>query len=127
MQAYKEFWTKMFVFNAKATRKQYWISIIINAIVVGLVSLVTGDYKYVGTETTQAFTEHNYSLVFSIFLLLVWIAEFTIRARRLHDSGHSNWWILLYMIPLIGWIWLFILLVMPSKDDNRWPDNQSEV
>jgi uncharacterized membrane protein YhaH (DUF805 family) len=49
------------------------------------------------------------------------------RARRLHDTNRSNWWILIAIVPLIGQIWLFILFLLPSKSDTRWPVNQSDA
>ena len=30
--------------------------------------------------------------------------------RRLHDTGKSGWWLLLVFIPVIGIIWLIILM-----------------
>ena len=41
--------------------------------------------------------------------------------RRLHDSGKTGWNLLLIFIPIIGWIWLLILLIMIGEPKiNKW-------
>lgn len=127
MQNYRAFWEKMFVFDASATRRQYWWAVIINYLVVGLYALVTKQYQYFDADGTYQVAFNFNSMLFAVILVLVWLANFTIRARRLHDSNHSNWWVVISIIPIIGQIWLFILLVLPSKANTRWPANQSNV
>ena len=42
-------------------------------------------------------------------------------ARRLHDTGRSGWWQLLYLIPIIGFIVVIIFLAQDSQEgDNDW-------
>jgi len=44
--------------------------------------------------------------------------------RRLHDIGKSGWWILIGLIPLIGGIWLLILMLGDSQPgDNQYGPN----
>ena len=127
MQNYRAYWQKMLVFDATATRSQYWWAVIINYFVVAVYAMVTNQQQYFdGSGNYQMVFDFN-SMLFMLILALVWLANFTIRARRLHDTDHSNWWVLLSVIPIIGQIWLFILLVLPSKPNDRWPANQSDV
>ncbi len=123
-RAYADFWNKMFVFNATATRFQYWTAWIINTIVIGLYAYLTHQEQYVVKGVYNMAADSN-SMIFVLILILAWVANFTIRARRLHDSNHSNWWLFITIIPFIGNLWLFILLLMPTVKNNRWPVNQS--
>ena len=52
------------------------------------------------------------------------IPSVTVAARRLHDSDRSAWWLLLLLIPLLGWFVLFIFMVMDgTRGANRFgPD-----
>jgi uncharacterized membrane protein YhaH (DUF805 family) len=36
-------------------------------------------------------------------------------ARRLHETGRSGWWQLLNLLPVLGWIVLWIMLAQPAK------------
>ena len=35
-----------------------------------------------------------------------------VTVRRLHDTGRSGWWILLYLLPFIGWLVLLYFMVL---------------
>ena len=50
--------------------------------------------------------------VFSIATLLPSIA---VGARRLHDTNRSGWWLLLWLVPLVGWI---VLIVFFAQEGN---------
>ena len=56
----------------------------------------------------------------SLALLLPSLA---VAVRRLHDTGRSGWWILLGLIPIIGWIVLIIFFVQDSQPDNQYGSN----
>lgn len=57
---------------------------------------------------------------FAIMLIGATIpAIIAINARRLHDIGISGWWQLVYFIPGIGPLWLFILLCSSSQLENN--------
>lgn len=45
-----------------------------------------------------------------VLFLPLWAAG----ARRLHDTGHSGWWMLL-ALTIVGWIPLYIIFCLPSK------------
>lgn len=38
-------------------------------------------------------------------LVLLWPAV-AISAKRWHDRDRSGWWVLLALVPVIGWIWM---------------------
>ena len=54
---------------------------------------------------------------FWIYLIAsIWpaFAGLAAMVRRLHDTGRSGWWYWISLVPLIGPIWLLILLILPS-------------
>lgn len=53
-----------------------------------------------------------------LFLLAVYIPCLATYVRRLHDIGKSGWMILVALIPLIGSIWLLILLCKKGKNKS---------
>ena len=48
------------------------------------------------------------SLLWLLVSAGLWWVSFASMVRRLHDRGKSGWWALLYFVPGLGWLWLFI-------------------
>ena len=58
------------------------------------------------------------SAVVGLGLLLPGLA---VSVRRLHDTERSGWWILIGLIPIIGWIVLIVFYVQDSDPtENRF-------
>jgi len=94
--------TKYATFSGRASRSEFWwfflgtfiVNVVIN--ILGRVSTTIG-------------------VVLSIvFFLATIVPILAVAARRLHDSGKSAWFLLLYLIPFIGWIVLLIFYLLPS-------------
>ncbi|MCG8623242.1 MAG: DUF805 domain-containing protein [Proteobacteria bacterium] len=50
---------------------------------------------------------------FILFGLFSFIPHLAVTVRRLHDADFSGFWWFIQFVPVIGWVWLLILLVMP--------------
>ncbi|MGG7306767.1 DUF805 domain-containing protein [Curtobacterium sp. AB451] len=53
--------------------------------------------------------------LYGVVLLVIALPWIAIAVRRLHDSGRSGWWVLLYLVR-IGNIVLLVLLAQPSDE-----------
>jgi uncharacterized membrane protein YhaH (DUF805 family) len=51
----------------------------------------------------------------TIFSLAVLIPSIAVSVRRLHDIDRTGWWVLISLVPLIGWI---VLLVFHGQDST---------
>ena len=51
--------------------------------------------------------------------LVLLIPTLSVTCRRLHDIGKSGWWFFIQLIPFIGFIWLFILLLTYSNSETN--------
>ena len=47
----------------------------------------------------------------SVYSLALFIPSLAVTVRRLHDLDKSGFWILIGLIPVVGWIWILVLLV----------------
>ena len=92
-------------FNGRARRSEYWYFVLFNFLIGTAVGVVTG---LIGIDWL--------SYIYSVALLVPGIA---VGVRRLHDIGKSGWWLLISFIPLIGGIWLIILMAKEGDHGNN--------
>ena len=55
------------------------------------------------------------TLIFMLYILATCIPTLAVIVRRLHDIGKSGWMLLVGLIPIVGTIWMFILLITDSQ------------
>jgi uncharacterized membrane protein YhaH (DUF805 family) len=92
---------KYVVFDGRASRSEFWWF----ALFTFLVSLVLG------------FVSQALSSVFSLAVLLPSLA---VGARRLHDTDRSAWFLLLWLVPVVGWLILLVWAIQEGKEPNRF-------
>lgn len=93
--------TQYATFEGRASRSEYWWFILFTFLVSAALNLVS--------ETVSG--------VFSIAVLLPSLA---VGARRLHDTDRSGWSLLLWLIPIVGWIILIIWMIQEAREPNRF-------
>lgn len=86
---------KYAVFSGRVQRKEYWMFFLFNIIISFLLALVKFD------------------IVGFIYAFAVLIPSIAVGVRKLHDTNHSGWWLLIALIPFAGAI---VLLVFVSQD-----------
>jgi len=55
-----------------------------------------------------------------LFSLGVLLPSLAVGARRLHDTDRSGWFLLLWFVPIVGWIILLVFAVQEAKEPNRF-------
>jgi len=96
-------------FSGTASRPEFWWFMLFVFIVSLALSLIS--------QTIGA-----------IFGLAVLLPELAVGARRLHDTGRSGWWVLIGLVPIVGFIVLLIFTLQRSDAPNQWghgPDGAS--
>ena len=62
-----------------------------------------------------------------VFLLTI-VPSISSSVTRLHDRGHSAWWLLWMLLPVIGWLVLFVqngfLAGQPVQNKYGYPPGQ---
>ena len=107
MNYYLDVLKKYAVFSGRANRKEYWYFFLFNIIISIVLSVIV---NVIG---------HGANIISILYSLAVLVPSLAVAVRRLHDIGKSGWWILITLIPLVGPIWLIILLAMRSKTENN--------
>lgn len=119
IDSYKKFWNNILNFSGTSNRPDYWWPAITNWILGGIIIAILQGIM--GHPLTQIYTWHDLGIasIRNIVVLIVWLATLSVSVRRLHDTDRSGWWVFIQIIPLIGGIWFFILMILPTKY-NRW-------
>lgn len=108
-------------FNGRARRKEYWMFFLFNMVFAVLASLIDIAAGTANLDSGSGVFQGIYSLA-------VLIPGLAVGVRRLHDVGKSGWMLLIALIPIIGAIWLLVLMVTDSKEGtNKWGENPKEV
>ena len=90
-------------FAGKANRKQFWLFVLFNFFVFFVLSIVLNFLGKTG------------DVIYFVCQLAVLLPSLGIAARRLRDGGFSPWLLLIGLIPVLGWIVLLVLYLLPSK------------
>ncbi|MFJ3723701.1 DUF805 domain-containing protein [Streptomyces sp. NPDC090045] len=106
MHYYTDVLKKYAVFGGRATRREFWMFWLIDtALVIALI--VLGDA--LGTSIPE-----------TVYGAAVLLPSLAVTVRRLHDTGRSGWMVLIALLPLIGYIWLLVLLASKSSTDESY-------
>lgn len=103
---------KYAVFSGRAQRAEYWYFLLVNLLIsiainfLGFLHIIPGG------------------IVFALRILLVFVVlipGLAVAVRRLHDTNHSGWWLLIGLIPFVGIIVLIVLMVIDSDSaENKY-------
>ena len=111
-------------FSGRSRRKEYWMFMLFGLLVLGGTMILDSLFGF-GTTTHHAeagpdglaagFRSTGGILTATAGLLLL-LPSLAVQVRRLHDTDHAGWWLLLGFLPVAGSI---VLLVFFCLDGNR--------
>jgi uncharacterized membrane protein YhaH (DUF805 family) len=108
--ALKDGFARYVDFKTRSTRSQFWwwtlwsILISIGSAILD-VAIGAGDSGPVNLLTSLA----------------MFLPTIAVSVRRLHDIGRRGWWLLIWFIPIIGWIVLIVFHCTKSQPEpNAW-------
>jgi|LGOV01.1.fsa_nt_gb uncharacterized membrane protein YhaH (DUF805 family) len=102
MSSYLKVLKNYAVISGRSTRREYWMFSLVNFLIrLGLICI---DVFVLGT----------YGFFSAIYSIIIVIPAIAVAVRRLHDINMSGWMFFIVFIPLIGGIWILILLITPG-------------
>ena len=93
MQWYIQVLKKYAVFSGRAHRTEYWMFFLFNMIASFCLGFIEGILG-IATSTDQ-------SVLGTIYSLAVLIPSIAVGIRRMHDTDHSGWWIIVPIVNLV--------------------------
>jgi uncharacterized membrane protein YhaH (DUF805 family) len=117
MNWYIEAWKKYAVFGGRAGRQEYWYFVLFHLLAYVLLSIIAGISGKIGAG------------LLSLYAVSVFLPGLAATIRRLHDTNHSGWWLLIMLIPGIGAIVLLVFLAQESHaiENQYGPSPQAAV
>lgn len=128
------------VFRGRARRREYWMFVLVNAI-IGIALAVIGKLAKMPDGPTFGIGMSRNGLgvfgiglfsspiLFQVYALATLLPFLAVEVRRLHDTGRTGWWWLFGLVPVLGQI---VLVVFCARDgaagDNRYgPDPKAAI
>jgi len=100
-------------FTGRARRSEYWWFALFGLIVGTVANLID---TVLGTMSEDT----NVGVLGTIVSLALLLPSLAVAIRRLHDTSRTGWWILIGLIPIVGWIILIVFYVQDSHPDNKY-------
>ena len=90
-------------FDGRARRSEYWYFVLFYLVVV------------IALQVLGAMTDPTVgSLLVGLFVLGVIVPMIAVGVRRMHDTDHSGWWVIVPIVPLV------FSLMEGTPGDNRF-------
>jgi uncharacterized membrane protein YhaH (DUF805 family) len=101
-------------FTGRASRREFWsfyLLFFLTYIILALLDSLLGKFSW----------EKGMGPLSGIFALATVVPSLAAGARRLHDTGRSGWWQILYPVPLVGFVIVMVLLAWRGQaNENRF-------
>ncbi|GAA5078006.1 DUF805 domain-containing protein [Roseibacterium beibuensis] len=105
MTAVKTVLGKYATFSGRAQRSEFWWFYLFSLIVSAVLQMV--DRALFGTLVGG----QDVDILAPLFRLAILLPGLAVGARRLHDTDRSGWWLLIALIPIVGFLVLLYFFV----------------
>lgn len=132
-QIMKETFLRPFTWDARTTRRNFWIGIVVTEAIIWIGGIITffatvmpvSHYENDSTNMINGFAFNgDHASMIVITGMIIWgliylylkLCQLGLAVRRLHDVDYTGYWLWLLVIPL-GWIFILYFVILPSKQE----------
>lgn len=123
LNAYKQFWKNYIDFTSHTNRKDFWLASLLNTIIYLIPAIPSFilfySIYYSGNVPNELPMSGIVALILggiaALYGLAALIPAYAITVRRLRDGGFQWWFIFLGLVPYVGGLALFILMLLPTN------------
>lgn len=128
-EAVKLYFKNYVNFSGRATRSEYWWVCLFNNIVymaLGILFAISGGSSLAAYDAygDMSIAYMGAGAIFYILMMLyslaVLLPSLSLMVRRLHDIGKSGTYILMGLIPVVGYIFILVYMLTGSAPDNQY-------
>jgi uncharacterized membrane protein YhaH (DUF805 family) len=95
-------WRDYFGILGRLRRRDYWLRWIISVVVITILDVIASLLL----GQSEGYWPAN-PVSWVLWFVSLWIG-LALMVKRLHDRNKGPVWILVYNIPIVGWIWAFV-------------------
>ncbi|KQS16226.1 DUF805 domain-containing protein [Frigoribacterium sp. Leaf186] len=113
------FWQKYATFHGRASRSEYWWWFVIALVFQGALQAwatgTGGTSTWAGGDNGDwTYIDHQ-GVVVVLWSVVSFLPTVALQSRRLHDGGFTAWYVLFYLLPVLGWLTLLVMSLLPSR------------
>ena len=122
----KNAFVKVFDFKTRSSRAEFWYFYLFT-VIVGMVGIQVDQYlslelirfELSRSPNNEFILGHFYTFTYFLFL----IPSLSLYVRRLHDTDRSGWWLMIMLIPFIGFVTITMFWLLKGNDkSNKYGD-----
>ncbi|MEY4898666.1 MAG: hypothetical protein RL294_477 [Actinomycetota bacterium] len=105
------FFSKYATFSGRARRSEFWYAVLFTTLVSAVIGAI-----WPGTAViVDGMSFPQSSLPSNLWQLAILVPSLALTWRRLHDVGRKGTYYLFILLPIVGWILLFVQMVKDSQ------------
>jgi uncharacterized membrane protein YhaH (DUF805 family) len=97
-----------YVSRGRISRRTWWLHYTVPIAVLGILATIAdaslGYPAFVVPDDPNGLYDYSGGPVSTLISLLTVVPSISSSVTRLHDRGHSAWWLLWMLLPVIGWL-----------------------
>jgi uncharacterized membrane protein YhaH (DUF805 family) len=127
LDRYLEVWKKYAVFSGRARRTEFWVFVLVNSLIEFL-CVVLGflPLNFSASDAAMVVT-YVFGFIFNIFYIAILVPTLAVATRRLHDTGRSGWWLLIYFVPFGSIVLLVFFCLDSNPGSNQYGPNPKGI
>jgi uncharacterized membrane protein YhaH (DUF805 family) len=122
----KNAFVKAFDFKTRSSRAEFWYFYLFT-VIVGMIGIQVDQYlslelirfELSRSPNNEFILGHFYTFTYFLFL----VPSLSLYVRRLHDTDRSGWWLMIMLIPFIGFVTITMFWLLKGNDkSNKYGD-----
>jgi uncharacterized membrane protein YhaH (DUF805 family) len=122
----KNAFVKAFDFKTRSSRAEFWYFYLFT-VIVGMIGIQLDQYlslelirfELSRSPNNEFILGHFYTFTYFLFL----VPSLSLYVRRLHDTDRSGWWLMIMLIPFIGFVTITMFWLLKGNDkSNKYGD-----
>lgn len=119
LKAYKKFWEGYADFTGYSTVSEYWWPHFIHLLITMPLFYALIQLQIDPNDVSAYQMIYSLRPLYSVFGLIIFLPSLTLSVRRLRDAGLHWLYLLVGLIPYVGWFFMLLFMILPTNRDQE--------